>query len=251
VDVGRSRHLPWGHGVEVLLVPQGTDAHEQGVLPPGQQFGDEVGGLAHLIAGQALHPTGDLAVEPVEQLAPAGVDSRDDEAVAVAGRESQQVEARHPHHGKAQGLGQRLSRGHPHTETAEQAGADVDGDGAQLGQLHARLLADELDGGHQGLDVAAPAGGVEGGQHPFVPADGTTDLHGGRLDTQDQHGRAVNLPVPTATAPPRWPATGAAMSGPRPPRRAHARRRPRPGRSAPAGSRGVGPGSPRRPTRRG
>ena len=61
-------------------------------------------------------------------------------------------------------------------------------------QLDPGLAADELDGGGEGLHVAAAAGGVELGQHALVAADGAAHLGGGGLDAEDEH--ATSAPSP-------------------------------------------------------
>ena len=71
-----------------------------------------------------------------------------------------------------------------HTQTGEQARADVDSDQTDLRQLHLGLGAQELDCRHERLGMAPVASGVERGDDALVPADGHADLGCRSLDAE-------------------------------------------------------------------
>src|SRR5262249_6189555 len=68
-----------------------------------------------------------------------------------------------------------------------QTRTDVDGDGADLPQLDLRVVTYELDRRRERLGVAPAPRRVKRREHPLGTAHGAADLHGGRLDPEQDH----------------------------------------------------------------
>src|SRR3546814_6367832 len=79
-----------------------------------------------------------------------------------------------------------------------------DGDRADVGELHAGLAAEELDGWCERLRVATTARGVDGSEDSLVSADRAPDLSGRRRDAEDQHQLALHAARASARSPLRF-----------------------------------------------
>ena len=162
---------------------------------------------------EPLHAAGHLPVAGVEDLASTGVEGAHDEAVRVAEREGEQVEAGDADHRQAQGVGDGLAGAMPTRRPVNRPGPRSTATATDVVELHARLLRHELDGGRERLGVAAAAGGVERRQHALVPADGAAHLLGGRVDAEDDHSAP---PSRSRAAPDGPPAARGRPTGRRP-----------------------------------
>ena len=204
----RQLHPP--DGFEHRRVAQRAVAGEEHLLAGCLQVGREVVRRCDRRRRDALHAAGRLAVAGVEDLTSARVERAHDEARRVPEREGQEVEAGDSDHRQAAGVRQRLAGRHADTQAGEHAWAEVDGDGADLAQLDAALPAQELDGGREGLGVAAPTAGVDGAEHPLVPTDRAPDLGGGGGDAEDEH----QAPEPQGDTTPATASARGAHAGP-------------------------------------
>src|SRR3546814_15712283 len=74
-----------------------------------------------------------------------------------------------------------------------------DGDRADVGELHAGLAAEELDGWCERLRVATTARGVDGSEESLVSAVRAPDLSGRRRDAADQLQLALHAARDSAT----------------------------------------------------
>ena len=132
---------------------EGAITDDQHIGGLGHDRRSEVLGFTDRWLGDALHATGNGPVGRVEDLTASGIDGCGDHPVGVTDRESEQVKRRDPDHRNPQCGGQRQSSGDADAQTGEETRPDVDRDRADVGELNAGLLGDELDLRRQRLSV--------------------------------------------------------------------------------------------------